>query len=100
VTLAQEFAGWVKEEPDFEVVAPVPLGLVCFRYRPEGRTAEELDALNQELLGRVNAARTVHLTHTRLAGRYVIRLVVGQRETTREHVVGAWELIRACARSL
>ncbi|MFL5493642.1 MAG: aspartate aminotransferase family protein, partial [Gemmatimonadales bacterium] len=57
----------------------------------------ELDALNQELLARINAARTVHLTHTRLGGQYVIRLVVGQRETTVEHVRAAWELIRACA---
>jgi aromatic-L-amino-acid decarboxylase len=82
------------------VVAPVPLGLVCFRYRPEGRTTAEVDALNRELLARVNAARTVHLTHTRLDGGYVIRLVVGQRGTTREHVAGAWDLIRSCAATL
>ncbi|HEX3233003.1 MAG TPA: pyridoxal-dependent decarboxylase [Gemmatimonadales bacterium] len=100
VALAQEFAGWVASAPDFEVVAPVPLGLVCFRYRPAGRTMSEIDALNQELLARINAGRTIHLTHTRLRGRYVIRLVVGQRGTTREHVVAAWELIRASAATL
>jgi aromatic-L-amino-acid decarboxylase len=60
----------------------------------------EIDALNQELLARINAGRTIHLTHTRLRGRYVIRLVVGQRGTTREHVVAAWELIRASAATL
>ena len=100
LALAQEFAGWMREDADFEIVAPVPLGLVCFRYRPATRPAEELDALNQELLARINADRTVHLTHTRLGGRYVIRLVVGQRGTTREHVRGAWELIRRSAAGL
>jgi aromatic-L-amino-acid/L-tryptophan decarboxylase len=100
LALAQEFAGWLSQDVDFEVVAPVPLGLVCFRYRPAGYPAEQLDALNQDLLARINAARTVHLTHTRLGGRYVIRLVVGQRGTTREHVQAAWELIRASAATL
>lgn len=100
VALARELAGWIGAEPDFEVTAPVPFGLVCFRWRPAGRPAEELDRLNEALLLRVNASRRVHLTHTRLGGRYVIRLVVGQRETRREHVAEAWELIRRAADQL
>ena len=97
VALARELAGWIEAEPGFELLAPVPFGLVCFRYRPEGLPEEAVDRLNQDLLARVNATRRVHLTHTRLAGRYTIRLVVGQRETTREHVRVAWELIRRAA---
>lgn len=100
VALAREFAGWVEADPEFELAAPVPFGLVCFRWRPDGCTEDELGRLNQELLGRVNASRRVHLTHTRLGGRYVIRLVVGQRETQREDVAGAWRLILEAAGEL
>jgi aromatic-L-amino-acid/L-tryptophan decarboxylase len=100
VALAREFAAWVEGEPDFEVMAPVPFGLVCFRWRPAGRSEEELDALNARLMAAVNAGRERHLTHTRLGGRYVIRLVVGQRATEREHVAAAWESVRTAARTL
>jgi aromatic-L-amino-acid decarboxylase len=71
---------------------------VCFRYRPAGKSEQELDELNERLLAEVNATRRVFLTHTRLAGRYVIRLVIGQRATEREHVAQAWELIQRAAR--
>ena len=97
VALAAELAGWVDLAPDFERMAPVPFGLVCFRYRPAGKSEEELDALNERLLAEINAARRVFLTHTRLGGRYVIRLVIGQRATERRHVVEAWELVREAA---
>jgi aromatic-L-amino-acid decarboxylase len=100
VALAQELKGWIEQRPDFELMAPVPLSLVCFRYHPTGADEKELDALNERLLAKVNASRRVHLTHTRLDGRYVIRLVVGQRETKREHVAQAWALIREAAGAL
>ena len=63
-------AGWT-EAPDFERVAPVPFGLVCFRYRPAGKSEQELDGLNERCWRTVNATRRVCLTHTRLGGRYV-----------------------------
>ncbi|HEX6105057.1 MAG TPA: aminotransferase class I/II-fold pyridoxal phosphate-dependent enzyme [Gemmatimonadales bacterium] len=97
VALARELAGWIEADPEFELMAPVPFGLVCFRWRPPGRPEAELDRLNEALLARVNGARSVHLTHTRLGGRYAIRLVVGQRETTRDHVRQAWDLVLAAA---
>jgi len=100
VALAQELKGWIDERPDFELMAPVPLSLVCFRYHPRGVEEKELDALNERLLAKVNASRRVHLTHTRLDGRYVIRLVVGQRGTEREQVAEAWALIREGAAAL
>jgi aromatic-L-amino-acid decarboxylase len=81
-------------------MAPVRFGLVCFRWRPVGRTDEETDALNARLLAEVNATRERYLTHTRLRGRYVIRLVVGQRATEREHVQRAWEAVRTAVRRL
>jgi len=100
VELAHELAGWIEESPDFELMAPVPFGLVCFRFRPSGRSEEQLDALNARLLAAVNGTRERYLTHTRLGGRYAIRLVVGQRATERAHVRGAWEAVREAARQL
>jgi aromatic-L-amino-acid/L-tryptophan decarboxylase len=100
VALARELADWIAADPDYEVMAPVPFGLVCFRWRPAGRTEAELDALNARLLAAVNAGRERYLTHTRLGGRYAIRLVVGQRATEREDVRAAWDAIRRAAADL
>ena len=100
VALAQELAEWIEADPEFELMAPVPFGLVCFRWRPPGRSEEDLDALNARLLAAVNAERTRYLTHTRLGGRYAIRLVVGQRATERTDVEAAWESVRRSAAAL
>jgi aromatic-L-amino-acid/L-tryptophan decarboxylase len=100
VELAQELAGWVDADPDFELMAPVPFGLVCFRYRPDGVSDTQVDDLNRRLLARVNASRRVHLTHTLLGERYVIRMAIGQRETERQHVEEAWSLIREAAKGV
>ncbi|HET9039304.1 MAG TPA: pyridoxal-dependent decarboxylase [Gemmatimonadales bacterium] len=100
VALAGELACRIDQEPEFEVMAPVPFGLVCFRWCPAGRSEEELDALNARLLAAVNAGRQRYLTHTRLGGRYAIRLVVGQRGTEREHVNAAWDGVRSAAEGL
>jgi aromatic-L-amino-acid decarboxylase len=98
VSLARELEGWIKQDQNFEIMAPVILGLVCFRLHPRG--AASLDALNAELLNRVNASRRVYLTHTKLAGRYVIRMAVGQRQTELAHLEEAWRLIQQAAREL
>ena len=62
--LARLFASWIDESPDWEVMAPVPLALVCFRACPEGN--DDLDALNEEIMHRVNASGRALLSHTRL----------------------------------
>ena len=98
VALARELAGWIEASPDFELMAPVPLGLVCFRYHPGELEGDRLDDLNRAVLETVNATRRVHMTHTRLGGRYVIRLVIGQRLTERKHVEEAWRLVQEAAR--
>jgi aromatic-L-amino-acid/L-tryptophan decarboxylase len=100
VELAQELAGWIEAHRNFELMAPVPFGLVCFRYRPDGVTDPEVDDLNRRLLARVNATRRVHLTHTQLGGRYVIRMAIGQRGTERQQVEEAWSLIRDAAKAV
>jgi aromatic-L-amino-acid decarboxylase len=88
VAWAQEFAGWVAADPRFELVAPAPLNLVCFRLR-------EGDEANQRLLDRLNASGQIYLSHTRLDGKLTLRFCVGQTNTERRHVVRAWEQIRA-----
>jgi aromatic-L-amino-acid decarboxylase len=100
--LARELAGWVVAAPGFELMAPVPLGLVCFRYRPPnmGMDDPRLHDLNAALLARVNATRRVHLSHTLLGGRYVIRVAIGQRQTERAHVEEVWRLIQEAAKAV
>ena len=94
--LAAQFRSWVEAEPGFEVMAPSPFALVCFRHRPAGMPdGDELDRHNEALLARVNASREVFLTHTRLDGHYAIRMAIGQWQTGEEHVARAWELVRA-----
>jgi len=86
VELAQQFATWVKNSSDFELMAPAPLNLVCFRHRSE-------DDFNQKLMTRLNQSGQIYLTHTNLNGAYVLRFCVGQTNTELEHVKRAWELI-------
>ncbi len=97
--LAGLFKGWLEADRRFELLAPVDLGLVCFRLR-DGRGEAGLDALNRELLAAVNRSGRVFLTHTTLRGKFTIRLVVGQRTTAERHVRGAYEIISAAAAEL
>lgn len=100
VALAQELAGWVHEDPRFEVVAPHPLSLVCFRLLVEGGEGgdpDATDALNEELLTRLNASGRLYLTHTRVRGSYALRVAIGATATERRHVEAAWREITRTA---
>jgi aromatic-L-amino-acid decarboxylase len=87
VALAQDFAGWVRADDRFEVVAPHPFSLVCFRLRAA-------DDVNAELLRRLNASGRLFLSHTEVHGRYTLRLAIGAPATRREHVADAWRRMR------
>jgi aromatic-L-amino-acid decarboxylase len=87
VRLAQLFGSWLEEEPGWEIVAPHPLSVVCFRR-------EGTDEENEALLERVNATGEVFLTHTRLNGRFVLHLAVGNLRTTEDDVRRAWDILR------
>jgi aromatic-L-amino-acid decarboxylase len=75
--LAQRFAEWVREDVDWELMAPVPFSLVCFRYAPRGLSDAELDARNEAIMHAVNSGGDVFLSHTKLRGRFTLRLAVG-----------------------
>jgi aromatic-L-amino-acid decarboxylase len=99
IRLAQLFKGWVEEEKDFELMAPVPLSLVCFRLN-DGRNEEELDSLNRALIAKINETGEMLLTQTTLKGKFVLRMAIGSRLTQENHVRQAWELILKTASDL
>jgi aromatic-L-amino-acid decarboxylase len=87
VALAELFEGWVRDEPGWELCAARPFSVVCFRR-------EAPDDENERLVDRVNASGEAYLSHTRLHGRFVLRLAVGHERTTEEDVRRAWDSIR------
>jgi aromatic-L-amino-acid/L-tryptophan decarboxylase len=93
VRLAQEFAQWVRDDLRFELAAPTPLNLVCFRHRAG-------DTFNQALLDRLNGSGELYLTHTKLDGKLTLRFCVGQTRTERRHVEHAWQRIQQETKAL
>jgi aromatic-L-amino-acid decarboxylase len=77
----------VAADPDIELAAPVPLNLVCFRHRGG-------DAVNQQVMDRLNRSGRLYLSHTRLADQLTLRMSIGQANTQLPHVEQAWRLIR------
>jgi aromatic-L-amino-acid decarboxylase len=97
MALAQRFASWVDEAPGWERVAPVPLGLVVFRYAPDGVSGTDLDVLNEAIIEGANGTGEIFVGPTRLDGRLVIRLAIGNLKTTEAHLERAWALLREVA---
>jgi aromatic-L-amino-acid decarboxylase len=92
IALAREFAEWVDRSEDFEMLAPVPFSLVCFRAHPTDVTNEaEVDDLNERLMDEVNRRGKVFLSHTKLHGKLTLRLAIGNIRTTVEDVKLAWD---------
>jgi aromatic-L-amino-acid decarboxylase len=82
---------FIQSDPDFELAAPVPFGLVCFRYR-------DSDEVNQRLLSELNATGKAFLSHTVLNGKFVLRCAIGNFQTTEQDLRETWDLIRETAR--
>jgi len=87
IALAQEFARWVGNDSRFELAAPAPFNLVCFRLKAG-------DAANQSLMERLNRSGDLYLTHTKLNDRLTLRMSIGQTNTQRRHVERAWKRIQ------
>ena len=103
--LAADFAAAVEADPDWELLAPVPFSTVCFRWRPaeladragEPDIADRLDLANEAIMDEANRSGEVFLSHTRLAGRFTIRVAIGSLRTEGRHVERAWALLRMAA---
>ncbi len=97
--LARLVASWVEAEPGFELAAPITLAIVAFRAL-SGRGDEADDRLNEEVLAAVNRDGTAFLSHSKLGGRIVLRVVVGNLRTEERHLRAAWQKIAEAAASL
>ena len=98
--LAREFAGMVHFQGGWELMAPVPLSLVCFRYAPAGASEDDLARINATIMEHVNASGTAYLSHTKLNGKYTLRLAIGNIRTGREHVTAVWRELCAAAQAV
>jgi aromatic-L-amino-acid decarboxylase len=94
---ADDLARWVEAEPHWEILAPHLFSTLCVRHRPEGLADDALDEHNERILERVNATGQVLLSHTKLDGRYAIRVTLGNPRAEDRHVRLVWNLLREAA---
>ena len=103
--LARLFASWVEESPHFELMAPVPFALVCFRvcvgspqrlgtpHISSPSIDEELNAINEKIMNTINASGEAYLSHTKLNGKFTLRLSVGSIRVEEKHLRKVWDLL-------
>jgi len=100
ISLASRLKEMISSEPDFELLAPVSLNVVCFRYHPSGMSEDKLNTVNEMLNHILNDTGSIYLSHTTLNGHYTLRMVTGQTNVTLDHVENAWDLIKDKARGI
>ncbi len=94
IRLAKMFAKWIEESDDFEIMAPANLGVVCFRaILNKNKSENELNTFNEYLLSKINKSGKLFLSHTKLNGKYILRISISGLRTQEEHIKKAWELI-------
>ena len=94
IRLARRFAEWIDEHSEFERLAPVPLSTVCFRAHWQGMEDDCLNRFNEQLMQAINHTGEAFLSHTKLSGRFTLRLVVSQLRTNETHVARVWEVVQ------
>ena len=95
IRLAKMFARWIAESDEFELIVPPHFGVVCFRAVPKKLNSEkQLNDFNEQLLKKINESGKLFLSHTRLDGKYVLRICISGLRTQESHVTKAWELIK------
>jgi len=100
IAIAAKLSEMISKEDDFEILAPVIISVVCFRYNPGGYTEDQINILNEKLNHQLNDSGKIYLSHTVLNGIYTLRMVTAQTNVTLGHVERAWVLIMETARSL
>ncbi len=106
--LARLFASWVEESDDWELMAPVPFALVCFRAKSERQRSQpgvaatglfsdddDLNALNERIMNEINASGDAYLSHTKLNGKFTIRLSVGSIRVEERHMRKVWKTLNS-----
>ena len=89
----QELKKWIDEDPDFEIVAPVPLTLICFRHKNG-------DTFNEKLLRMMNESGKMYMTHTKLNDQFIIRFSIGSTTSNINYLKETWNYIVKCAREI
>ena len=91
IRLANLFKSWVEESDDWEILAPAPFALICFRACP--KTIDDLDDLNEKIMNEINASGEAYLSHTKLNGKFTLRLSVGSIRVEERHLRKVWDLL-------
>jgi aromatic-L-amino-acid/L-tryptophan decarboxylase len=101
ISMAEWLEAQVRQHPDFELMAPRSLNLVCFRYNPAAIPINgQLDKLNMDIKEALNADGSIYLTHTKVNGSVTLRMVIAQTDVSQHHVEQAWQKIITTAASL
>jgi aromatic-L-amino-acid/L-tryptophan decarboxylase len=100
IQIATRLSELIMKEPDFEILAPVILNTVCFRYKRLDESEEQINSTNEKLNHLLNDSGKIYLTHTVLNDKYTLRMVTAQTNVTLEHVEKAWECIKKTAHSI
>ena len=98
IRIAKKLSQWIEDDPELERMADPQFSTVVFRHRPAGLEGTALDEHNERLLERVNGSREIYLSHTRVRGRYSLRIAIGNIHTSEAHVWRALEIVRAASR--
>jgi aromatic-L-amino-acid decarboxylase len=99
INMARHLEEKMLQEKGFEILAPVNLNLICFRYVPENLTdTEEINHFNEKLLHVINTTGQIYVTHTKIKDNYVLRIVMGQTYLQEKHITKAWEIIKEKAK--
>ncbi len=89
--LAKMLTDWIEESEDWEMLAPVPFALVCFRACP--KNVEDLDTLNEKIMNAVNEGGEAYISHTKLNGKFTLRVSIGNIRVEERHVEKLWNLL-------
>jgi aromatic-L-amino-acid decarboxylase len=95
IRMAKDLAEQIHQDGHFELMAPVTMNLVCFRYKPKGvEGTDELNQINEKLLKKINATGKAYMSHAKINGQFIIRMVIANTNVEERHVEEAWKLVR------
>ncbi|MBN1117649.1 MAG: hypothetical protein JXA77_10620 [Bacteroidales bacterium] len=98
IELGKRFEKYISDSPDFEIITPRNLNIICFRYKSTG--SKDKNAVNEKLLESINNSGKIFLSHTMIRGNFVLRFVCGQTNVEEKHIDNAWNIIRQHAQEL